>query len=164
MVCSPHQYTLQKIATPYMPAVTYIELKDYLQKPAYQFRPQQEMYTRKIEPIISEITTYQPQQQYQLQSQHNERQRNTDANIQFIVPLWVATDTDQPNAISEQALPSTWKDYGLPLYSPLGIVTEINKEQPEQKMKRDDLMQRIQQELAAMKQGKKIQEDYLCAA
>ena len=147
-----------------MPTVTYIELKDYLQKPTYQFRPQQEMYTRKIEPIISEITRYKPQQQYQLQSQHNERQRNTERNIEFTAPPCAAAQLDQPNAISEQALPSTWKDYGLPFYSPLGIVTEINKEQPEQKMKRDDLMQRIQQELAAMKQGKKIQEDYLCAA
>ena len=147
-----------------MPTVTYIELKDYLQKPTYQFRPQQEMYTRKIEPIISEITRYQPQQQYQLQSQHNERQRNTDANIQFTAPLWAAANTDQPNTITEQALFSRWKDYGLPFYSSPSIVKEIKREQPEQKMKRDDLMQRIQQELAAMKQGKKLQEDYLCAA
>jgi len=148
-----------------MPAVKYIELNNYLQKPAYQFRPQQELY-RGMRTNPLEMSTYQTQtgKKYAPQYQNNERQRNTDANIQFTAPLWAAANTDQPNTITEQALFSRWKDYGLPFYSSPSIVKEIKREQPEQKMKRDDLMQRIQQELAAMKQGKKLQEDYLCAA
>lgn len=165
MVCSPHQYTLQKIATPYMPAVTYIELKDYLQKPAYQFRPQQEMYTTRVDPL--EITSYQPRQQYASRYQNNERQRTTEENILFVAPVWNPAQLEPSRTIPEQSVSSTWKDYGLPLYRAPSVVKEINKQQPEEdKIKRDDLMQRIRQELAVMNtmNTEKRMEDYLCAA
>lgn len=164
MVCSPHQYTLQKIATPYMPAVNYIKQQNYLQTPAYQSIPQKEWY-RARRTDLQERPAYQPRQQYAASYQNNERQRDREEKIFFTAPLWTSAQLEQSRTIPEPSVSSAWNDYGLPLYFAPRIVKEINTQQlPEQKIKRDDLMERIRQELAMMNEGKKVQEDYLCAA
>ncbi len=166
MVCSPHQYTLQKIATPYLPAAAYIEQQNYLQTPAYESMPQREWYTAR-QTDIQETSTYRPRQQYAPSYQTNERQRNREENILFTAPVWAPAKLESSSAIPEPSVSSTWQDYGLPLYSAPGIVNGISEQQPpEQKIKREDLMQRIQQELAAMNivNTEKRMENYLCAA
>ncbi len=165
MVCSPHQYTLQKIATPYLSAAVYIEQKNYLQKQAYQSIPQKELYTAR-QTDLQEMPAYRLRQQYALRYQNNERQRDREENFQFTAPVWAPARLESSSAIPEPSVSSAWKDYGLPLYSTPRILKEIKQQPPEQKIKRDDLMQRIQQELTAMKarNKEKIVEDYLCAA
>lgn len=166
MVCSPHQYTLQKIATPYLPAVNYIKQQNYLQTPAYQSMPQLKLYTAR-ETDIQETSTYQPRQQYAASYQNNERQGDREENTLFTAPLWTPAQLEPSRSISEPSVSSTWNDYGLPLYSTPRIVKEIDKQQlQEPTMKREDLLQRIRQELAAMNivNTEKIMEDYLCAA
>ncbi len=165
MVCSPHQYTLQKIAMPaYMPSAAYLTQTNYLQKPVYQFRPQQELY-RLMKTNLREMPTYQTQKQYAQNYGSNENQRKTDENFQFTAPVWIPVPVDSAPAISERSVSPTWNDYGVPFYStPRIVIKTSEQQQQEPKIDRDDLLQRIQQELAAMKQRKKLQEDYLCAA
>lgn len=166
MVCSPHQYTLQKIATPYLPAAAYFKQQNYLQTPAYQSMPQLKLYTAR-QTDLQEMPAYQPRQKYAASYQNNERQRDTKENFQFTAPVWAPARLESPSAIPEPSVSPIWNDYGLPLYSTPRVVNEINTSQPpEQKIRRDDLMQRIQQELAAMniRNTEKRREDYLCAA
>lgn len=164
MVCSPHQYKLQKIATPYLPAAAYLKQQNYLQTPAYQSMPQREWYTAR-RTDIQEKPAYQLPPHYALRYQDDERQRDTKENFQFTAAVWAPAKLESSSAIPEPSVSSTWQDYGLPLYSAPGIVKKINTPQPqEDKINRDDLMARIRQELTMMNEGKKIQEDCLCAA
>lgn len=162
MVCSPHQYTLQKIAMPYMPAAAYMPQINYPQKPAYQVLPQQQLYTSPQTNIKNMFDyrvrqQYQPQLHYALPSTIENNESSKNAQPLFRVPTGNFTRMEQLPAA--QPLASTGQDYGLPIYRAPGIV----ETKPQQKMKRDDLMQRIQLELAAMNE-EKLPEDYQCAA
>lgn len=161
MVCSPHQYTLQKIATPYLPAAAYLEQKNYLQKPAYQSMPQLKLYTAR-QTDVQETLTYRPRQQYVLSYQSNERRRNTEENIPFATSVWAPVTMEKPTTNSKSL--SSTQDYGLPLYLATGVVNKISEPELKPKMKRDDLMQRIEQELFRMKLERRVQEGHLCAA
>jgi len=162
MVCSPHQYTLQKIARPYMPMAAYLPQINYQQKPTYQFLPQRQLYDT-IKTNTLSMFTYQTQTipQYTIQYQNNEPSRNTAGNIQFIPPVWTSVELEHSYTSSTQPIASPKQDYGLPLYRAAGIMKQVNPS--EQKIRRDDLMQRIQQELATMNE-EKLSEDHLCAA
>ncbi len=165
MVCSPHQYTLQKIAMPYMPIAAYLPQNNYQQKSAYQFMPQQQLYNA-IQMNVRPLFTYQTQTQNQYASsyqiQNNELSRNTIQKVQFTPAVWTPVELEPLRTSATQPLASSWQDYGLPLYRAPGIV-DTKDTKLTQKTQRDDLMQRIQLELAAMNE-EKLSEDHLCAA
>jgi len=142
-----------------MPVAAYLPQNNYQQKPAYQFMPLRQLYNA-VQMDVKPMFTYQTQTQYvqPYHIQNNELSRNTLSEFQFAPPVWTSQlEPLRPSAT--QPLASPWQDYGLPIYRASGIV-EIK---PQQKTKRDDLMQRIQSELAAMNE-EKLPEDHLCAA
>ncbi len=156
MVCSPHQYIVQRIAVGYQMKPSYQTEIRYQAPATYNFVAPPQRYESQTEKLTP-ATQYNPLRQYHLKYQPQDQQSHLVPNVKsrsmFVSPLRVSEKVTSP--IKEKAV-AHWHDYGLPLY-----IAEI-KEPPQNTMKRKELHELIQRELESLRIRQ--MEGTLCAA